>query len=90
MERWFGEISEKAIRNGSFVSVPELEKAIADFLEAWNQDPKPFVWTAKVESIRETLSLPPNLGAIKPGCTSPSQESGSDELSSYFADTSLA
>jgi transposase len=70
VERWFGEISEKAIRNGSFVSVPELEKAIADFLEAWNQDPKPFVWTAKVEEImakRERARQ--KLEEIKPGCT---------------------
>lgn len=70
VERWFGEISEKAIRNGSFVSVPELEQTIADFLEAWNQDPKPFVWTAKVEEIMAKWERArQKLEAIKPGCT---------------------
>lgn len=70
VERWFGEISEKAIRNGSFVSVAELEKAIREFLEAWNQNPQPFVWTAKVEDILAKLDRARRkLEEIKPGCT---------------------
>ena len=70
VERWFGEISEKAIRNGSFVSVADLVKAIEYFLEAWNQDPKPFVWTATVEKIMEKLDRArKKLEEIKPGCT---------------------
>jgi len=36
VERWFEELNEKANRRGSFVSVPDLEKAIAQFLAAWN------------------------------------------------------
>ena len=51
VERWFEELSEKAIRRGSFVSVPELQQAIDGFLSAWNTKPKPFVWTATVEEI---------------------------------------
>ena len=46
VERWFGELTSKAVRSGSFTSVADLQTAIAQFLEAWNQDPKPFVWTA--------------------------------------------
>lgn len=70
VERWFGEISEKAIRNGSFVSVPELEQAIREFLEAWNQDPRPFLWTATVENILAKLDRARRkLEEIKPGCT---------------------
>src|SRR5206468_1919595 len=39
VERWFRELTEKAIRRGSFVSVPELNRAIEAFLQAWNQTP---------------------------------------------------
>src|SRR4030043_1355841 len=46
IERWFGALRDKRVRRGSFFSIEELEKAIMDFLEAWNDNPKPFVWTA--------------------------------------------
>src|SRR5213075_2553044 len=51
VERWFRELTEKAIRRGSFVSVPELNRAIEAFLQAWNQNPRPFIWSATVEEI---------------------------------------
>ena len=56
VERWFGELTSKRIRRGSFGSVPELQQAIAEFLVAWNENPKPFVWTPTVESIVAKLS----------------------------------
>ena len=51
VERWFRELTEKAIRRGVFRSVPELVAAIETFLAANNDDPKPFVWTATAEEI---------------------------------------
>jgi len=51
VERWFREITDKAIRRGVFGSVPELIAAIEAYLEANNADPKPFVWTATAEQI---------------------------------------
>ena len=51
VERWFRELTQKAIRRGSFVSVPDLKEAIEEFMRAWNQNPKPFIWTATVEGI---------------------------------------
>ena len=72
VERWFGQLDQKAIRRGVFRSVEDLEAAIDAFLTAWNQDPKPFVWTATVESILEKLSrCRQTLEKIQPGCTSP-------------------
>ena len=72
VERWFEELSEKAIRRGSFVSVPDLHEAIDRFLEAWNQKPKPFIWTAKVEDmIKKIERARAKLEEIKPGCTQP-------------------
>jgi len=56
VERWFGVLDDKAIRRGVFRSVEDLKAAIDAFLKAWNKDPKPFVWTATVESIEEKLS----------------------------------
>ena len=56
VQRWFGELDRKAIRRGVFRSVEDLEGSIDAFLTVWNNDPKPFVWTATVESITEKLS----------------------------------
>jgi len=72
VERWFGELTAKAVRRGSFASVADLEAAIAKFLEAWNENPNPFVWTATVESILAKLArCRQTLEQIKPGCTAP-------------------
>jgi transposase len=72
VERWFGHLDEKAIRRGVFRSVEDLKASIDAFLKAWNKDPKPFVWTATVESITEKLSrCRRTLEKIQPGCTSP-------------------
>ena len=72
VERWFAELTEKAIRRGSFVSVPDLQAAIDKFLEAWNEKPKPYVWTAKVEDIMQKIERArTKLEQIKPGCTLP-------------------
>ncbi|MCA1739002.1 MAG: IS630 family transposase [Actinobacteria bacterium] len=51
VERWFRELTDKALRRGVFHSVPDLIAAIEAYLEANNDDPKPFVWTATAEEI---------------------------------------
>ena len=56
VERWFRELTEKALRRGVFHSVPDLIVAIGEFLEAHNDDPRPFVWTATVEAIAAKVS----------------------------------
>ncbi len=77
VERWFGELTNKRIRRGSFTSVDELEKAIEEFLAAWNESPRPFVWTATVDSIVEKLSrCRQTLEKIQPGCTLPRRRRG--------------
>ena len=55
VERWFRELTKKALRRGVFPSAPDLIAAIEEFLEAHNEDPKPFVWTASVEAILEKV-----------------------------------
>lgn len=56
VERWFRELTDKQLRRGVFRSVPELVQSIQEFLQAYNHNPKPFVWTAKVETILQKVS----------------------------------
>ena len=51
VERWFAELTTKQIRRGSHRSVPELERAIREFIDANNAEPKPFVWTKSADEI---------------------------------------
>ncbi len=51
VERWFRELTDKALRRGVFHSVPDLITKIEDYLAAHNDNPKPFVWTATAEDI---------------------------------------
>ncbi len=55
VERWFREITDKRIRRGTFSNVPALIAAIESFIEAHNQNPKSFTWTAKAETILEKV-----------------------------------
>ena len=55
VERWFRDLTDKAIRRGVFGSVPALITAIEEYLEASNEDPKAFVWTATAEQILEKV-----------------------------------
>ena len=72
VERWFGELTSKRIRRGAFTSVADLQLAIEEFLNAWNEKPKPFVWTATLESILAKLArCRQTLEQIEPGCTLP-------------------
>ncbi len=72
IERWFAELTNKRIRRGSFLSVDDLTTAIEEFLSAWNEHPKPFVWTATVDSIVAKLArCRQTLEQIQPGCTVP-------------------
>jgi hypothetical protein len=70
VERWFAELTEKAVRRGVFLSVPDLVAAIEAFLAAWNDKPQPFVWTAKLEEILKKIERArAKLESIQPGST---------------------
>ncbi len=51
VERFFGKLTDKAIRRGIFTSVPDLIAAIEAYLQATNDNPQPFKWTATAEQI---------------------------------------
>ena len=56
VERWFAELTTKQIRRGSHRSVPELERAIREFIDANNAEPKPFVWTKSADEILASIA----------------------------------
>jgi transposase len=65
VERWFGFLTGKLIRRGVHKSVQALEKDIREWIETWNQDPKPFVWVKTAEEILHSLAE--YLKKISPG-----------------------
>ena len=56
VERFLREITDRRIRRGVFRSVRELIKAIYDFLEHYNENPRPFVWTKTADQILDKLA----------------------------------
>lgn len=56
VERFFRDITERRIRRGVFHSVRELTQAIYDFLEHYNANPRPFVWTKTADQILDKLA----------------------------------
>lgn len=56
VERWFGVITQQAIRRGSFNAVYKLERAINRFIAHWNESARPFRWTATPRSVQRKLA----------------------------------
>jgi transposase len=57
VERWFREITDKRLRRGTFDSERTLIKAIMDYIDNHNQNPKAFVWTASAEAIMRKIRI---------------------------------
>lgn len=55
VERFFRNLTDKCVRRGVFHSVAELERAIYQYIDAHNEDPTPFIWTAKASDILEKV-----------------------------------
>jgi hypothetical protein len=51
VERWFGLITQQAIRRGSFRSVRDLIRKIDNYVTHYNAASRPFIWTATADSI---------------------------------------
>jgi transposase len=54
--RWFGYLTDQKIRRGVHKSVQSLEADIRDWIEHWNEDPRPFAWTKTAEEILNSLA----------------------------------
>lgn len=55
VERFFRDITDKCIRRGVFHSVADLQRTILHYIDAHNQDPAPFIWTASAADILEKV-----------------------------------
>jgi transposase len=51
VEGWFAQLTNKRLRHGAFTSVAELTDAIDQWVDHWNDDPKPFIWTKTANEI---------------------------------------
>jgi transposase len=51
VERWFAEITRKRIRRGTFRSLPDLIRAIEEYVTHHNRHAEPFIWTATAAAI---------------------------------------
>lgn len=56
VERFFGLLTEHALRRGSHTSTVQLRAAITEYLDAHNDDPKPFKWTKNADEILESIA----------------------------------
>lgn len=55
VERFFGLLTEHALKRGSFTSVPTLRTAIYEYVEAHNEEGKPFKWTKTADQILDSV-----------------------------------
>jgi transposase len=56
VERWFAELTNRKLRRSSHRNVKELEADIRAWASAWNDDPRPFVWTKTADEILESIA----------------------------------
>jgi transposase len=51
VERWFAELTTKLLRRGQHRSVRQLNAEIRQWIDDWNENPRPYVWTKTAEQI---------------------------------------
>ncbi|WP_405785253.1 IS630 family transposase [Streptomyces sp. NBC_01378] len=56
VERWFAELTCRKLRRSAHRSVVELERDIRGWINEWNKNPKPFVWTKRADDVIDTLA----------------------------------
>ena len=55
VERFFRTLTDRQIRRGVFTSVKELEARLAEYIDTYNENPQPFVWTKSAKQILEKV-----------------------------------
>lgn len=55
VERFFGLLTEQALKRGSHTSIPRLREAILEYVEAHNEQQKPFKWTRTADEILDKV-----------------------------------
>lgn len=56
VERWFGLLTDQLLRRGVHKSVQALERDVREWIENWNDNPRPFTWTKTADEILNSLT----------------------------------
>jgi transposase len=56
VERWFAELTNKLLRRGAHRSVRQLNADIRAWIDTWNEQPRPFVWTKSADQILDSIA----------------------------------
>src|ERR1039458_7454168 len=56
VERWFAELTNKKLKRTAHKSVRELNTDIRQWIETWNENPRPYVWTKTADQILASLT----------------------------------
>ncbi|WP_344474502.1 hypothetical protein [Nonomuraea monospora] len=54
-ERWFAELQRRCLDRGVFCSVEHLTTALHDWIDAWNDNPRPFIWRKTADQIIDRI-----------------------------------
>jgi transposase len=55
VERWFAELTTKKLRRGTHTSVRQLNTDIRTWIDTWNDNPRPYVWTKTADQILASI-----------------------------------
>ncbi len=56
VERWFGELTTKKLQRGTHRSVRALNTGIRAWINTWNDNPKPYIWTKTADQILDSIA----------------------------------
>jgi transposase len=56
VERWFAELTTKKLRRGAHRSTRDLNADIRAWINTWNENPRPFVWTKTADQILDSIA----------------------------------
>jgi transposase len=56
VERWFALLTQKQIKRGSHRSTVQLERAIREYLDVYNDQPQPLIWTKSADDILASIA----------------------------------
>lgn len=57
VERWFAELTSKLLKRGTHRSVHALNADVRAWIQTWNDNPRPYVWTKTAEQILESIAI---------------------------------
>jgi transposase len=56
VERWFGELTTKKLQRGTHRSVRALNADIRAWINTWNDNPRPYIWTKTADQILDSIA----------------------------------